>query len=76
MVSSVVDDTPGHRAREPLDRHAWGEAYEVMTEADRTGVGLLLAGASSGARPAIGDGRLGWPQVARGACLLGSQRGD
>jgi hypothetical protein len=37
MVSSVVDEAPGQRAREALDRHAWSEAYEVMTEADRAG---------------------------------------
>jgi class 3 adenylate cyclase/ATP/maltotriose-dependent transcriptional regulator MalT len=37
MVSSVVDETPGQRARAALDRHAWGEAYELMTEADRAG---------------------------------------
>lgn len=37
IVSSVVDETPGQRARGALDRHAWSEAYEVMTEADRAG---------------------------------------
>jgi hypothetical protein len=37
IVSSVVDETPGQRAREALDRHAWSEAYEVMTEADGAG---------------------------------------
>jgi hypothetical protein len=37
MVSSVVDETPGQRAREALHRHAWGEAYELMAEADRAG---------------------------------------
>jgi hypothetical protein len=37
MVSSVVDEAPGQRAREALARHEWGEAYEVMTEADRVG---------------------------------------
>jgi tetratricopeptide (TPR) repeat protein len=36
-VSSVVDEAPGQRAREALARHDWGEAYEVMTEADRAG---------------------------------------
>jgi hypothetical protein len=36
-VSSVVDESPGQRAREALARHDWGEAYEVMTEADRAG---------------------------------------
>jgi len=34
-VSSVVDEAPGQRAREALSRHAWGEAYDVMIEADR-----------------------------------------
>jgi tetratricopeptide (TPR) repeat protein len=37
IVSSVVDETPGQRAREALGRHAWSEAYEVMTEADGAG---------------------------------------
>jgi class 3 adenylate cyclase/ATP/maltotriose-dependent transcriptional regulator MalT len=36
-VSSVVDEAPGQRAREALSRHAWREAYDVMTEADRAG---------------------------------------
>jgi hypothetical protein len=36
-VSSVVDEAPGQRAREALARHDWGEAYEVLTEADRAG---------------------------------------
>jgi class 3 adenylate cyclase len=34
-LSSVVDEAPGQRARAALSRHAWREAYEVMTEADR-----------------------------------------
>ena len=36
-MSSVVEETPGQRARAALDRHAWGEAYEVMAEADHAG---------------------------------------
>jgi class 3 adenylate cyclase/ATP/maltotriose-dependent transcriptional regulator MalT len=36
-VSSAVEETPGQRAREALDRHAWGEAYEVMADADHAG---------------------------------------
>jgi tetratricopeptide (TPR) repeat protein len=36
-VSSVVEETPGQRARAALDRHAWGEAYEVMADADHAG---------------------------------------
>ena len=36
-MSSVVDETPGQRAREALAQHAWGEAYEIMTEADHVG---------------------------------------
>jgi class 3 adenylate cyclase len=36
-VSSVVEETPGQRARAALARHAWGEAYEAMTEADHAG---------------------------------------
>jgi class 3 adenylate cyclase len=36
-VNSVVDEAPGQRAREALDRHAWSEAYELMTEADQAG---------------------------------------
>ncbi|HEU4899551.1 MAG TPA: adenylate/guanylate cyclase domain-containing protein [Actinomycetota bacterium] len=36
-MSSVVEETPGQRARAALDRHAWGEAYEVMAQADHAG---------------------------------------
>ena len=36
-MSSVVEETPGQRARAALDRHAWGEAYEVMADADHAG---------------------------------------
>jgi tetratricopeptide (TPR) repeat protein len=36
-VNSVVNETPGQRAREALARHAWGEAYELMAEADQAG---------------------------------------
>jgi hypothetical protein len=36
-VSSVVEENPGQRARAALDRHAWGEAYEVMADADHAG---------------------------------------
>jgi hypothetical protein len=36
-VSSVVDEVPGQRGREALARHAWREAYEIMTEADLAG---------------------------------------
>jgi hypothetical protein len=36
-VSSVGDEAAGWRAREALSRHAWREAYDVMTEADRAG---------------------------------------
>jgi class 3 adenylate cyclase/ATP/maltotriose-dependent transcriptional regulator MalT len=32
-----VEETPGQRARAALDRHAWGEAYEVMAQADHAG---------------------------------------
>jgi class 3 adenylate cyclase len=36
-VGSIVAETPGQRARDALDRHAWGEAYELMAEADHAG---------------------------------------
>ena len=36
-MSSVVDEAPGQRGREALARHAWREAFEVMTEADHAG---------------------------------------
>ena len=34
-MSSVSDEAPGQRAREALSLHAWREAYDIMTEADR-----------------------------------------
>ena len=36
-MGSVVEETPGQQAREALARHAWGEAYELLTEADHAG---------------------------------------
>jgi class 3 adenylate cyclase/ATP/maltotriose-dependent transcriptional regulator MalT len=36
-VSAVVDDTPVQRARAALSRHAWREAFDLMTEIDQAG---------------------------------------
>lgn len=36
-MGSAVEEAPGQWARAALDRHAWGEAFELMVEADRAG---------------------------------------